>query len=72
MPSIGGPELLIILAIVVMIFGVGKLAGLGGAVGRTIREFRKEVGQEEKPPQAESHSEPPPAKQSPPPGKVQH
>jgi len=33
--------LIIILAIVLIIFGPGKLPELGGAVGRGIREFRK-------------------------------
>jgi len=35
------PELLIILLIIIIIFGVGKLPELGGALGRSIREFRK-------------------------------
>jgi sec-independent protein translocase protein TatA len=33
--------LLIILAIVLLIFGPGKLGDVGGAVGKSIREFRK-------------------------------
>jgi sec-independent protein translocase protein TatA len=33
--------LVLILAIVLIIFGPGKLPELGGAVGRGIREFRK-------------------------------
>lgn len=33
--------LIILLAIVLIIFGPGKLPELGGAVGRGIREFRK-------------------------------
>ena len=42
MPTIGGMELLIILAIVVLLFGAGKLSGVGGALGKSIREFREE------------------------------
>lgn len=39
-----GPwELLIILVIVIAIFGVGRLAGIGGALGGSIREFKKAV-----------------------------
>jgi sec-independent protein translocase protein TatA len=34
-------ELVIILVIVVIIFGVGRLPEIGGAVGRAIREFRE-------------------------------
>jgi sec-independent protein translocase protein TatA len=39
--GIGIPELSIILVIVTMIFGVGRLPELGGALGKTIRNFRK-------------------------------
>ncbi len=39
----GVPELLIILAIVFIIFGAGKLPQVGSALGRTIREFKKGV-----------------------------
>jgi sec-independent protein translocase protein TatA len=39
--GIGLPELSIILVIVTMIFGVGRLPELGGAMGKTIRNFRK-------------------------------
>lgn len=35
--------LLIILAIILIIFGPSKLPQLGGAIGRTMREFRKET-----------------------------
>lgn len=36
-----GPfELIIILVIVIIIFGVGRLPEIGGAVGKAIREFR--------------------------------
>ncbi len=33
-------ELVIILVIVIIIFGVGKLPELGGALGKSIREFK--------------------------------
>ncbi len=41
--TLGPTELLIILAIVVVLFGASRLAGLGGALGRGIREFREET-----------------------------
>jgi sec-independent protein translocase protein TatA len=41
--GMGSQELLIILVIVVAIFGAGRLAGIGGALGGSIREFRKAV-----------------------------
>lgn len=39
--GIGVPELIIILVIVMIIFGVGRLTEIGGALGRSIREFRR-------------------------------
>ena len=33
-------ELIIVLAIVILLFGPSRLAGLGGAVGKAMREFR--------------------------------
>ncbi|MDQ3247841.1 MAG: twin-arginine translocase TatA/TatE family subunit [Chloroflexota bacterium] len=42
MPTFGPTELIIILVIVTMLFGVGKLPEVFGAVGKGIREFRKE------------------------------
>lgn len=42
MGPIGVPELSIILVIIVIIFGVGKLPELGGALGKGIREFKTE------------------------------
>ena len=37
---LGVPELLIIAFIVILLFGVGRLPEVGGAVGKGIREFR--------------------------------
>lgn len=39
--GIGPLELVIVLVIVMLIFGVGKLSDIGGALGKSIREFRK-------------------------------
>ena len=39
MPGMG--ELLIILAIVLLIFGAGKLPAIGDALGRSIKNFRR-------------------------------
>lgn len=38
-----GPEWLVILVIVVIVFGVGKLPEVGGAIGKGIREFKTNV-----------------------------
>lgn len=41
MPELGVPELLIVAVIVLLLFGPGKMADIGGALGKGIREFRK-------------------------------
>ncbi len=41
LPKFGPIELILILVIVTMLFGVGKLPELFGAMGRGVREFRK-------------------------------
>jgi sec-independent protein translocase protein TatA len=40
---LGWPEILLILAIVIIVFGVGKLPQVGAQLGRGIREFRKSM-----------------------------
>lgn len=37
-----GWEWIAVIAVVVLIFGVGKLGNIGGALGKSIREFRQE------------------------------
>ena len=39
--GIGMPELLIILVIILIIFGAGKLPEIGSGLGKGIRNFRK-------------------------------
>ena len=41
--GLGAPELLIILAVVVLVFGGTKLADLGGSMGKGIKEFKKNI-----------------------------
>ena len=38
--GIGMPELIIILVIILIIFGAGKLPEIGGGMGKAIRNFR--------------------------------
>ena len=45
--GLGAPELLIILAVVVLIFGGTKLADLGGSMGKGIKEFKKNIKDED-------------------------
>lgn len=47
MAGLGAPELLIILLIVIVVFGAGRLKGIGGALGGSIREFKKAVRDED-------------------------
>jgi sec-independent protein translocase protein TatA len=42
MPNFGGPELLLILAVVLIVFGAGKLPDVLGQLGRGVRSFRDE------------------------------
>jgi len=41
--GIRGPELILILVIVMIIFGVGRLPEIGGALGKAIRQFKSSV-----------------------------
>ena len=55
MGSLGTPELILILAVVVLLFGVGRVSRIGGEMGSAIREFRKGLrGDSEAEPGAES------------------
>jgi sec-independent protein translocase protein TatA len=49
--GLGPFELVLILAIVVIIFGVGRLPEVGGAIGKGIREFRRASKEEGEPKQ---------------------
>lgn len=55
--SLGAPELLIILVIVVVLFGAARLGDIGGSIGRGIREFRREVKEGEEEPKEEEEKE---------------
>ena len=44
--SLGWQELVIVLIIVVIIFGAGKLPEIGGAVGKSIKEFKTQSGED--------------------------
>ena len=41
--GLGMPELIIIMVIVVLIFGAGKLPEIGGAIGKGIKGFKKSM-----------------------------
>ncbi|MEN6561580.1 MAG: twin-arginine translocase TatA/TatE family subunit [Acidobacteriota bacterium] len=53
--SLGAPELILILLIVVIIFGARKLPDLGKSIGEGIRNFKKSIKDEHegpKPPES--------------------
>ena len=45
--GIGMPELIIILVIILIIFGAGKLPEIGSAIGRGIKNFKKATNEPE-------------------------
>lgn len=45
--GIGMTEMIIILVIVLVIFGAGKLPEIGGGLGKAIRNFRQATKEEE-------------------------
>ena len=59
MGGLGTTELIIMLVIVVLLFGVGRLTRIGGELGRGIREFRSGLQGEE-----DSESEEPESEES--------
>ncbi|MBN2005917.1 MAG: twin-arginine translocase TatA/TatE family subunit [Anaerolineae bacterium] len=54
---IGLPELLIILIVVVLLFGPGRIARIGSELGKSIRGFRDGLGSEKKEKDDESTSD---------------
>lgn len=47
--SLGPTELIIILVIVLVLFGVGRLSKIGSELGTGIREFKKGISDDEAP-----------------------
>jgi sec-independent protein translocase protein TatA len=45
--SIGTPELILILAVVILLFGVGRITRLGGELGGAVRAFRQGLSGED-------------------------
>lgn len=57
MSDIGIPELLIVLAIAIVLFGPARLAGVGRSLGEAIRSFRSEVRDESQRPAESSEKQ---------------
>ena len=49
MGKLGVWEILLILVVVLVLFGGNKLAGVGKALGQSIRDFKKELKTEDEP-----------------------
>jgi sec-independent protein translocase protein TatA len=45
--SLGTPELILILVVVLLLFGVGRIGKLGSELGRGIRAFRQGMQEEQ-------------------------
>ena len=45
----GLPEMIVILAVVLLLFGGSKLPKLGGAIGESIKNFKKGIRDEDDP-----------------------
>ncbi len=56
-PGIG--EMLILMVIVLVVFGGGKISGLGRSLGTAITEFKDAVSEKPSGPEAEGSPEPP-------------
>jgi sec-independent protein translocase protein TatA len=61
--NLGPTELIIILLIVVLLFGVGRLGRIGGELGKGIREFRRGL-QDDENKDKEGRADEPPGDQS--------
>lgn len=68
MGPIGWPELILILIVVLVIFGPGKLPDVGNAIGKGIREFRKASNELEESVRTEPRRSPPRAQPAAPTG----
>ncbi|MBI2862076.1 MAG: twin-arginine translocase TatA/TatE family subunit [Chloroflexi bacterium] len=61
--GIGPWEVLVVLAIVLIIFGAGKLPEVGGALGKGIRQFRRTMTDDDEQKQEERDTQTKPKQQ---------
>ncbi len=57
MPNLGPTELIIILVIVLLLFGVGRVSRIGGELGSAVANFRKGLDEGSKKTTEEAHEE---------------
>ena len=65
MPNIGLPEILIVLAIALIVFGPKRLPEMGRSLGRGMREFKDSITGNDEEPEAEKVELTPPASTAP-------
>lgn len=54
---LGTPELLILLTMVLLLFGVGRIGRIASELGRGIRDFRRSLSEEEEKERAKADDE---------------
>ncbi len=59
--GLGAPELILIVLAIVLIFGASKLGDIGGALGKSVREFRKQTKEVDDEATAQKQETPPAA-----------
>jgi len=57
--DLGIPELIIILVIVVLLFGPGRLSKIAGELGKGIKSFRENINSDQKKPEEEKKDDEP-------------
>ena len=57
MGNLGTTELVIILAVVVLLFGVGRITRIGGELGGAVRAFREGLSGDDETKESEAKSE---------------
>ena len=54
---LGTTEIVLIIVLALVLFGGGKIAGLGGALGKSIKDFKKAVKEDEPKKESEKDEE---------------
>jgi sec-independent protein translocase protein TatA len=66
--GLGMPELIVILVVILILFGVGKLPEIGAGLGKAIRGFKKGMSDESdrQPDRQPDHQDDPSSRKTPP------